>query len=500
MFNIVFIMLNKNKIGIIGSGVAGLASASVLAHNGKEVHLFEKNLEIGGRARQFKYEGFTFDMGPSWYWMPDVMERFFNRFSYQTSDFFELIKLDPGFQMIFKDDDVIKVPGSWSDMESLFEDIETGSSARLNQFMKEAEFKYKVGVHDLVYQPGLSITELIRPDLIKSLFKLQVFSSFHDHVRTYFSNPKLIALMEFPILFLGAMPKQTPALYSLMNYSGLKVGTYYPKGGFGELVKAMTRIAEEQGVQIHTSSPVEKINYSQDMALGLSVSGRKIDFDAIIGAGDYEHIERELIDKEKRNYGSKYWDKKVFAPSCLIFYLGVDKKLNHLEHHNLFFDADLDLHAKEIYETKEWPSNPLFYVCCPSKTDETVAPEGKENLFILMPIAPGIEDTEEIRKYYFNLLIKRLEKQVKESIVDQILYKRSYCIKDFKSDYNAYKGNAYGLANTLMQTANFKPKIRSKRLKNVFFTGQLTVPGPGVPPSIISGQVVADQVIKSLKR
>lgn len=491
--------LNKMDIAVVGSGFAGLSAASVLASEGHSVKVFEKNNQIGGRARQFEANGFKFDMGPSWYWMPDVLERYFNRFGYQTSDFFELIKLDPGFQMIFEDGETLSIPANWTEMEAMFESIEPGSASKLNKFMQEAEFKYKVGVEDLVYQPGVSITELIRPDLIKSLFKLQVFSSFHSHVRSYFKNPKLIALMEFPILFLGAMPKDTPALYSLMNYSGLKVGTFYPKGGFTKVIEAMTEIAKKNEVSFSLGNPVEKLMVAGDQVMGLETQKGKAYFDAVIGAGDYHHFEQKLLPKNKRNYTEKYWDKKTFAPSCLLFYIGVDEKVNRLQHHNLFFDEDLDQHAEEIYETKVWPQKPLFYVCCPSKTDNTVAPEGKENVFVLMPIAPGIEDTEEIREKYFNQLMTRLEKYTGQDIRASISYKRSYCIEDFEQDYNAYKGNAYGLANTLMQTANLKPKIKSKKLYNLFFAGQLTVPGPGVPPSIISGQVAAEQLLKTIK-
>ena len=490
-------VLNKKRVAIIGSGFAGLSAASVLGKH-HDVHLYEKNDTIGGRARQFSSAGFTFDMGPSWYWMPDVIERFFNNFGYQSSDFFQLKKLDPAFQMIFNEE-TLSVPSEWSDMEALFDTIEPGSAKQLNLFMKEAEFKYNVGVKDLVYQPGLSLSEIIRPDLIKSLFKLQVFSSFSSHVRKYFKNPKLIALMEFPILLLGAMPKQTPALYSLMNYSGLKVGTFYPMGGFSKVVDAMKHVAEENGVHIHTSSNVEEILLKDKKVSGLNIGGEIKSFDAVIGAADYHHVEQHLLPKEFRTYTENYWDKRVFAPSCLLFYMGVGKKLDKLRHHNLFFDENLDQHAKEIYESKVWPTKPLFYACCPSKTDPSVAPEGKENLFVLMPIAPGLTDTEELREEYYDKLLTRIEQYLGESVRDHVEYKKSYCVKDFESDYNAYKGNAYGLANTLMQTANLKPKIKSKKVKNLFYAGQLTTPGPGVPPSLISGQVVANQIIKELK-
>jgi phytoene desaturase len=494
-------MAKKNKqVSVIGSGFSGLSAASMLAKGGANVDLFEKNDQIGGRARQFQTNGFTFDMGPSWYWMPDVIEKYFNKFNYTSSDFYDLKKLDPGFQIIFEDNQEVKIPANWEEMERLFDSIEPGSAVKLNKFITEAEFKYKVGVNDLVYQPGSSLTELMRPDLLSSLFKLQVFSSFSGHVRKFFKDPKLIALMEFPVLFLGAKPEKTPALYSLMNYSGLKTGTFYPMGGFGKVIDAMKQIAEEQGVNFHTSSNITKINVNNKTAHSISIKDQQFDFDAIVGAADYNHIEQHLLDEVHRGYDSKYWEARTFAPSCLLFYLGVKEKLNNLEHHNLFFDEDLAEHAVEIYDTKVWPKKPLFYVSCPSVTDPSVAPEGKENVFVLMPIAPGLKDSEEVREKYFEILLKRLSKQVGKDVNSLIEFKRSYCIKDFEQDYNAYKGNAYGLANTLMQTANLKPKLKSKKVNNLFFAGQLTVPGPGVPPSLISGQVAANEAMNYLNR
>ncbi len=493
-------MINKKKIGIIGSGFAGLASSAVLAQNNFDVHVFEKNSTFGGRARQFSAQGFAFDMGPSWYWMPDVFEKFFKRFGKKPEDYYELKKLDPGFQMIFNETETIEIPESFDDLCALFESIESGSADKLKKFMDEAEYKYKVGVNDLVYLPGLSLGELMRFDLAKGVFKLQVFTSFSKHVKKFFKDPRLISLMEFPILFLGAMPKNTPALYSLMNYAGLKQGTYYPIGGFAKVIQGMKTLAEEQGVKFHADSAVEGFDIKNKYVNTINTVKGNNNVDSVIAAADYNHVDQKLLPEEFRNYNEAYWERKTFAPSSLLFYLGVNKKLPKLKHHNLFFDEDLTPHAIDIYEKKRWPNKPLFYVCCPSKTDPTVAPEGSENLFFLMPVAPGIEDTNEIREKYYKLLLKRLENYVGEKIEDHIVYKKSYCVKDFENDYNAYKGNAYGLANTLSQTANLKPSLKNKKLKNFLYAGQLTVPGPGVPPSIISGQVAAEQIINSFKK
>jgi len=486
-------------IAVIGSGVSGLSAAAVLALEGHKVKVFEKNENLGGRMRQFQAEGFTFDMGPSWYWMPDVFEKFFARFGYKSSDFYELVKLDPGFQVIYNNEEVIKVPANWDELLDLFEKYETGAAKKLKEFMVEAAYKYDVGINDLVYRPGLSWGELITPATLKGAFRLQLFSSFSKHVRNYFKSEKLISLMEFPVLFLGAMPQNTPALYSLMNYAGLKQGTFYPIGGFKKVTDAMVKIGREFGVEYFTSETIDTIYKNGTQQIHLNTNLRKLSVDGLIASADYHHVESDLLNETQRNYPEKYWDKKVFAPSCLIFYIGVKQKVDRLQHHNLFFDADFPQHAKDIYIEKKWPNKPLFYVCCPSKTDKTVAPEGMENLFILMPIAAGIEDSGSIRQHYFTVLMERLQKFTGFDISHHIQYVRSYCVKDFITDYNSYKGNAYGLANTLMQTANLKPKIRNKHIDSFYYAGQLTVPGPGVPPSIISGQVAADELIKNLK-
>lgn len=490
-----------SKIAIIGSGFAGISAAAYLAAAGNEVHVFEKNSSVGGRARQLKTEaGYLFDMGPSWYWMPGVFERFFNDFGYSVSDFYDLKLLNPSFDVVFGENDKMSIPENFEELSTLFESIESGSALQLAKFMEEAEYKYKTGIENLVYKPGLSMSEFADVDLIKGAFRLQVFSSFSKHVRKYFSNPKLIALMEFPILFLGAMPQDTPALYSLMNYAGLKLGTWYPKGGFGAVIDSMKIVAEKNGAVFHVNSNVEKIEIENQLVNSILINGNKFICDSVIAAADYHHVENKLLPKEYRNYKENYWDKKTFAPSCLIFYLGIKKEIKSLHHHTLFFDEDLKQHSEEIYKNPKWPSKPLFYVCCSSKSDSNVAPKGHENLFLLMPIAPGINDTEEIREKYFQLMIGRLENQVKENISSHIDFKKSYCVNDFISDYNSYKGNAYGLANTLMQTAILKPTIRNKKIKNLFYTGQLTVPGPGVPPAIISGKVVAQELQKHLNK
>ena len=487
------------KIAVIGSGFSGLSAAAYLAKAGNEVHVFEKHDQPGGRARQFKTEeGYVFDMGPSWYWMPDIIDNFFTDFGFKTSDFFELISLNPQFEMIFADDK-IAVPENLDELKILFEKIEEGAGSQLEKFMKSAKFKYEVGMQDFVNKPCHNWAEFISPKIARSALKLDLLSNFRNYVAKYFKNEKLRTLMEFPVIFLGASPKNIPALYSLMNYGGYALGTHYPVGGFYQLVLAMKHVAEKQGAIFHFSKIVESINTENGSVISLTVNGNKLDFDTVVASSDYHHTET-LLNKVDRNYSEEYWKNRVFAPSSLIYYLGINQTLPNLRHHTLFFEHDLDEHIDCIYEDKKWPEKPLFYVCCPSKTDQGVAPDGKENVFLLMPLATGINDEEAVREKYLVAMLKRLENHLGISdLMTMIEYKRSYCVQDFISDYNAYDGNAYGLANTLGQTAVLKPKIRNKKIKNLFYTGQLTVPGPGVPPSIISGKIVSNEIINAKK-
>jgi phytoene desaturase len=485
-----------NRIAVIGSGFAGLSAACFLAGNGFEVTVFEKNEHAGGRARYFKAQGFTFDMGPSWYWMPDVFETFFNHFGKKPEEFYSLQRLDPSYRVIFGKDDVLDIPASIESLCKLFEDIERGAGKQLRQFLEEGKFKYEVGIRQLVYKPGLSIRELLDINLMKGAWKLHVFYSIASYIRKHFKNPKLIQLLEFPVLFLGATPGKTPALYSLMNYADMALGTWYPAGGMNKIIEGMVTLASSLGVQFRFNSAVQKIDLNNVKAKGVTVNGAFLPFDYIVAGADYHHVEQHLLPATHRQYSEMYWQKRVMAPSSLIFYLGVRKKIKGLLHHTLFFDQDFKQHAQEIYENPRWPTAPQFYISCPSKTDPTVAPEGYENVFILIPVAPGLTDTEEMRERYFNMVMTRLEDLLGEDIKHDIVFKRSYAHNNFIEDYHAFKGNAYGLANTLLQTANLKPSILNKKVKNLFYTGQLTVPGPGVPPALISGQVVAGELMK----
>lgn len=486
-----------SSINIIGSGFSSLAAACYLAQEGHEVKVFEKNDSLGGRARIYQKDGFTFDMGPSWYWMPDIFERFFADFNKKPSDYFELKKLTPSYRIYFGDNDSIDIHADIETLKESFEKIEKGSAKQLEIFLAKAESNYNIAMGDLVYEPGVSPLELVTKDTVRHLG--QFFSTISSDIRSRFKDERLRQALEFPVLFLGAKPEDTPSFYSFMNHADLNLGTWYPMGGMYEVVKAMVDLAASLGVEFKTNSNVDEIVTAGNKAIGIISNGLFHEADIQLSGADYAHTE-SLLNKDERMYTQKYWQNKTFAPSALLFYVGFDTKIQNVLHHTLFFDAKFKDHAIEIYDDPKWPNDPLFYASFSSKTDKSVAPEGKEAAVFLIPLAPDLDDSEEMRAHYFDIIIDRLEKHSGQPLKDHILFSESYGVNDFKQDYNSYKGNAYGMANTLMQTAFLRPKIKSKKVEQLYFTGQLTVPGPGVPPSLISGKIASTMILKDLKK
>ena len=484
----------KKNIAIIGSGFSSLSAACYLAKAGHNVTIYEKNDTLGGRARQFKAEGFTFDMGPSWYWMPDVFDKFFNDFGKKVSDYFTLTKLNPAYRVYFGKDNFIDIEDSPEKICKKFESIEKGSGEKLKKYLKIAKENYEIGVTDMLYKmPGNSPLELVSKKTVK---RVRFFlSNIRKDVRRDFKNPKLRSILEFPVLFLGAKASNTPAFYNFMNYADFGIGTFQPPNGFHDLVNAMVDLGKSLGVKYKVNHELSKINISNKKVENIVVNGKSTDCDLILSGADYHHTE-SLLPVKSRQYNNKYWKSRVFAPSSLLFYVGFNKKLKNVQHHNLIFDTDFNKHAEEIYDSPKWPTDPLFYANFTSKTNTKTAPEGAENAFFLIPIAIDLIDNEETRDKYFEKIIKKMELYTGQELKDSITYKRSFCVNDFKNEYNSYGGNAYGLANTLFQTAFLRPNIKSKLVQNLYFCGQLTVPGPGVPPAVVSGELVANLINK----
>jgi len=490
---------NPPRVTVIGAGIAGMTAAIELASKGISVDVYEKNDSPGGRGRLFRQDGFNFDMGPSWYWMPEVFENFFNKHGEKLDHYFKLIRLDPSYRIFFAND-IIDSPADVKGVYEIFEKIEPGSSQFLRAFLAQSKIKYEAGMNDFVRRPALSIFEFAEWRLMKNLFKLDLFKSIERLIDHNIRDERLRAWLKFPVLFLGAKPSQTPALYSLMNYADFELGTWYPEGGMWKLFDAFYQLALKRGVRFHFNEEVLSINVNDSLATSLKTKNGNNEFDYLIGAADYHHIDTVLLPEGFQQYSDIYWSKRKLAPSALIFYLGIKGRLKDLLHHNLFFDEEFEQHAVDIYDKKVWPAKPLFYVSVTSRSDDSVAPEGHENVFILIPLATGIADDDTQREELLNMVLKRIENKTGCRLAEDIVFRRDYCLRDFVNDYHSFQGNAYGLSNTLDQTAILKPSVKHNKIRNLYFAGQLTHPGPGLPPSLISGETAANLVLKKILR
>lgn len=491
----------SSKVAVIGSGFSGLSAACYLAKKGFEVTVIEKNSKPGGRAGQLSESGFIFDTGPSWYWMPEVFDLFFEDFQRKRSEFYEIERLEPSYKFFFGKGDEKVLSSDLKSLKKVYDEYEQDGGAKLEKFLKDAGRKYRIAMGSFIEKPGISIKEYLNLKLLLQSFSMNMFKPLESHLNNYFQSKRIKLMLEFPVLFLGGSARNIPAMYSLMNYADIVGGTWYPKGGMYSVVTSMYELALSLGVKFCFNSEVTGFEFEGNMIKSVNTNSSGYETDYIIATADYHHIEQTLLPQKFRMYSSNYWEKRTLSPSSLLYMIGVDKKIAGLEHHTLFFDEDLGSHAYSIYKKPEWPAAPAIYLSCTSKTDPDAAPEGMENIFALIPVASGLIDTPEIREQYFNLVIDKIEHLTGEKVRGHIVMKKSYAQSDFKSDFNAFKGNAYGLANTLFQTAFLKPKMKSTKVGNLFFSGQLTVPGPGVPPAIISGKIASKLIEKAeLKR
>lgn len=484
----------KKKIIVIGAGFGGLSVAALLAKEGNEVTIIEKNQDIGGRARVWKTEGFVFDMGPSWYLMPEVFERFFSNFGRKPEEFFELRRLDPSYRMFFGDDKIVDISKDMEKNLETFEKIEKGGAEKLRKYLSVSEYEYEVSMRDFVYKDYKSPFDFFNFELLSKGAKLHVFESMDRYTKRFFSSSLSRKILEYTIVFLGGTPKSTPALYSLMSHVDFNLGVWYPIGGINKVVEALERLCKSHNVKIITNKEVEKIIVENGIARGVVVGNETINADIIVSNADYAHMETKLLEEKYRSYKKEYFEKAKIAPSGFVIFLGLKKKLPKLVHHNLFLENDWNKHFETIFEKPSWPDAPSYYISCPSKTDPSIAPDGFENIFILVPVASGLEDAEETIEKYYKKIIKHFEKVVGEKIEDQIVVKRIFTHTDFIKDYNAYKGTALGLSHTLWQSAIFRPSNKSKKVENLYYTGQYTHPGIGVPMTLICSEIVAKKI------
>ncbi|MDZ7794789.1 MAG: phytoene desaturase family protein [Spirochaetia bacterium] len=482
---------------VVGAGFAGLSTAALLAKQGMQVTVLEKNETIGGRARLWNHGGFTFDMGPSWYLMPEVFERFFGHFDRRVSDYYHLSELDPYYRVFFNPGEFADITPNYQNTKRVFDYFEPGGGEQLDTYMELARYKYKVAMEQFLYREYSSIFQFFNGKMMREGLKLNVLDQMDHFVSRYFKDRRSKQLLEYAMVFLGTSPQKAPALYSIMSHVDIDLGVHYPMGGLGAVAKGFASLAREQGVDIRTNADVTSIRSKNRQIEGVMLGDEYLTADTVVYTGDYPYAEMELLDASSRSFGSRYWRSRTLSPSMFLMYIGLDRKLSNFKHHTLYFEEDWTRHFKTIFDSPEWPLDPCFYVSVISKTDPQAAPKGSENVFVLVPVAPGLDDSDEKREEYAEHVLDHITRITGEDLRVQQNVQRIFSHRDFKADYHAYQGTALSMAHTLFQTAVFRPPHHSKKVKGLYYTGHYTHPGVGVPMTLISSEIVAGEIKKS---
>ncbi|MFC6835150.1 phytoene desaturase family protein [Halomarina ordinaria] len=492
--------LAGRSVVVVGGGFGGLSAACYLARAGADVEVLEKNEQMGGRASRLEADGFRFDMGPSWYLMPDVFERFFSHFGKEPSDYYELERLDPHYRIFYKDGDRVDVTDDRGEMVELFESIEPGAGEALEDYLDTSETHYEVAMEKFVYEDRPRLRDWVDLDVMRAApIGLQLVGTMDGYVADYFDDPKLQQIMQYTLVFLGGSPKNTPALYNMMAHVDFNMGVFYPDGGIGAVVDGLVSLGEELGVEFTTDAEVTEVTKRREGFHVETTDGAVYRPEFVVSDADYAHTEQELLPEHERQYDADYWASRTYAPSAFLLYLGVEGDVDPLEHHTLVLPTDWDSHFDDIFEDPAWPDDPAYYACVPSRTDDAVAPEGHSNLFLLVPVAPGLEDTPELRAEYREFVLADLAEHTGVDLRDRIVFEKSFCVDDFAARYNATQGTALGLAHTLRQTALLRPPHRSKAVSGLYFTGGFTTPGIGVPMCIIGGEHTAGALVDDVR-
>lgn len=490
-------MNTKKSVIVIGAGIGGLATACLLGKKGYAVTLIEKNEKVGGRANIFEEKGFVFDLGPSWYMMPDIFEHFFKLMGEDIKEHLTLKRLSPSYRIFLKSEK--KHYDFYSDLNKTietFESIESGSGEVLRKYMETTKYQYEIARDEFMYKNYDSIFDFFNKRVMTEGRKLPLFSKVESIINEKFKSEILRKAMQYQTVLLGTAPGDAPGIYSMMNYVDFVEGVWYPEGGIYKVIEAIENIAKKYGVVIKTNASVDRIVVEDGEARGVRLSdGSEIRADIVVSNADIVHTDQKLLDSKYRQRSPSYWNSRLMAPSAFILYLGIDGEIPTLEHHNLLFSEKWEENFKQIFKKPEWPTDPSLYVCAPSKSDPTVAPPGKENLFVLVPIAAGLEHDDALLEKYADFTLDQMSEYMDiPDLKKRILYKRIYAVKDFIKDFNSFKGSALGLSHSLSQTAIFRPNNINKKVKNLYYVGAGTNPGIGMPVCLISAELVYKRI------
>ncbi|MFC4222838.1 phytoene desaturase family protein [Lysinibacter cavernae] len=495
-----------STVAVIGGGIAGLATAALLANDGHSVTLLERRSELGGRAGSWEAEGFRFDTGPSWYLMPEVFEHFFRLMGTTAERELDLVKLDPGYQVLFEGEDApVTIAASAAANRETFERLEPGAGRQFDRYVASAKETYTVATESFLYTNFEGLSAFTSPKVLRRAGKLVrlLLQPLHSFASGYFRDSRLRRILGYPAVFLGSSPFVAPAMYHLMSHLDLTDGVYYPNGGFTTLIAACERVAREAGVTVITEAEVERIEVGDDARVtgvryrAADGSVETISADAVVSGADLHHTETSLLEPRFQSRPEQKWDKAVPGPGTVLVFLGVEGELP-LEHHTLLFTEAWKDNFERIYH----PANPVgavssqtsLYVCHPSRTDPSVAPEGTSNLFVLVPVpsdpALGGEGDAEIRRIADNAIAQIAAWANIPDLEERILVRREIGPADFERDYNSWKGTSLGLAHTTGQSAFFRGSNASEKVAGLYYAGATTVPGIGLPMCLISAELV----------
>ncbi|MEC5150047.1 phytoene desaturase family protein [Cryobacterium sp. GrIS_2_6] len=510
---------NGNRTIVIGGGIAGLASAALLARDGHLVTLLETNDTLGGRAGSWTEQGFRFETGPSWYLMPGVFDHFFRLFGTSSAEQLELRRLDPGYRVFFEDDpDPIDIRAERADNVALFESLEPGAGAALDRYLDSAEDTYRMAVSRFLYTSFQSFRPLLVRDVLTRLPRLArlLLQPLDKFVAGYVRDPRLRQVLGYPAVFLGSSPDQTPSMYHLMSHLDLADGVLYPQGGFTRLIDSIAELARAEGVEVITGARVTGITTTPGTRAGVSKRLRasvtgvsyvdragttvRLAADRVVSAADLHHTETELLPEPLQSYPESWWQRRVSGPGAVLVLLGVSGQLPKLQHHTLLFTRDWGENFGRIFgKTPSIASPASFYVCMPSATDPGVAPDGSSNLFLLVPIPadPGLghggidgAGSPAIEAIADDAIGQLADWAGIPDLADRIVVRRTIGPGDFADDLNSWRGGALGPAHTLKQSAFFRGSNASAKIDGLYYAGGTTIPGIGLPMCLISAEIL----------